>query len=77
MKNPKSTHGFVGAALSSSIWHFWKPDGQTEWKVEKVIQVEPISFEKSPNPVPGLITGMIYLFTIVSHSGKINTNMVF
>lgn len=56
-KNPKSTHGFVGAALSSAIWHFWKPKGGNDWKFEKIIQVEPISLEKSPNPVPGLITG--------------------
>ena len=35
--NPKSSHGFVGAALSSCIWHFYKSD--ETWKVEKVIQV--------------------------------------
>ena len=43
----------------SSIWHFWKPEGETEWKVEKVIQVEPIILEAAPNPVPGLITDII------------------
>ena len=35
--NPESTHGFVGAALSSVMWHCFK-DGD-EWKVEKVIEV--------------------------------------
>ena len=36
--NPDSTHGFVGAALSSVMWHWYK-DGD-DWKVEKVIEVE-------------------------------------
>ena len=36
--NPASTHGFVGAALSSVMWHFYK-DGD-QWKAEKVIEVE-------------------------------------
>ena len=59
LHNPKSTHGFVGSALSSSIWHWWKSEVDNEWKVEKVIQVEPISLESSlDNPVPGLITGI-------------------
>jgi selenium-binding protein 1 len=31
--NPDSTHGFVGAALSSNVWHWHKPNGH--WEVEK------------------------------------------
>lgn len=57
--NPKSSHGFVGSALSSSIWHWWKSEEDNDWKVEKIIQVEPVTLESSPNPVPGLITGKI------------------
>ena len=52
--NPDSTHGFVGAALSSSVWHWHKPSDQ--WEVNKVIQVDPIEHEGWPFPVPGLIT---------------------
>ena len=37
--DPSSTHGFVGVALSSAVWHWFK-DGDA-WKVEKVIQVAP------------------------------------
>ena len=38
--DPESTHGFVGAALASSIWHWHEQDGQ--WKADKVVQVEPV-----------------------------------
>jgi methanethiol oxidase len=55
--DPNSTHGFVGAALSSSIWHWHKQNG--EWPVEKVIQVEPVEVEGWPFPVPGLITDIL------------------
>lgn len=55
--NPESTHGFVGAALSSSVWHWHKPE--STWEASKVIQVEPIEVEGWPFPVPGLITDII------------------
>jgi selenium-binding protein 1 len=55
--NPDSTHGFVGAALSSAMWHWHKSsDG---WAVEKVIQVEPVEHQGWPFPVPGLITDLL------------------
>ncbi len=38
--NPDSTHGFVGAALSSTMWHWHKRGGN--WQVDKVIDVEPV-----------------------------------
>ncbi|MCG8650864.1 MAG: selenium-binding family protein, partial [Pirellulales bacterium] len=56
--NPESTHGFVGAALSSAVFHWHKPEGQP-WNANKVIQVEPIETEGWPFPVPGLITDII------------------
>jgi methanethiol oxidase len=56
--NPDSTHGFVGAALSSAIWH-WHRDGHGKWQVEKVVQVEPVETEGWPFPVPGLITDLV------------------
>ncbi|MEX0977293.1 MAG: selenium-binding protein SBP56-related protein, partial [Pirellulales bacterium] len=55
--DPDSTHGFVGAALSSTLWHWFKKDGN--WQVEKVIEVESIEAEGWPFPVPGLITDLL------------------
>jgi selenium-binding protein 1 len=54
---PTSAHGFVGAALSSSMWHFHKPGDA--WTADKVIQVEPKQVEGWPFPVPGLITDLV------------------
>lgn len=55
--NPDSTHGFVGAALSSTMWH-WHKAGE-RWQVDKVIEVTPIEKEGWPFPVPGLITDLL------------------
>jgi selenium-binding protein 1 len=55
--NPESTHGFVGAALSSVMWHWYK-DG-AEWKVEKIIEVPTEEVKGWPMPVPGLITDLV------------------
>ena len=56
--DPKSSHGFVGAALSSSIWHWWKTN-ENKWLMEKIIQIEPINLDSWPMPVPALITDII------------------
>jgi selenium-binding protein 1 len=55
--NPDSTHGFVGAALSSTMWHYFKQGD--DWQVEKVIAVEGVEAEGWPFPVPGLITDLL------------------
>ena len=55
--DPDSTHGFVGAALSSNMFH-WHKSGD-EWKVEKVIEVQPVEVEGWDIPVPGLITDLL------------------
>lgn len=55
--DPASTHGFVGAALSSTMWH-WHQDAD-DWHVDKVISVEPVETEGWPFPVPGLITDLV------------------
>ena len=55
--NPDSTHGFVGAALSSTIWHWEKRDGK--WAADNVIGVDPIETEGWPFAVPGLITDLV------------------
>jgi len=54
---PDSTHGFVGAALSSAMWHYHQTDN--EWQAEKVIQVEPVDTKGWPFSVPGLITDLV------------------
>jgi selenium-binding protein 1 len=55
--DPDSTHGFVGAALSSTMWHWYRQNG--DWNVDKVIAVDPIEVEGRPFPVPGLITDLV------------------
>ena len=55
--DPDSTHGFVGAALSSAVFH-WHKAGDS-WQADKVIQVDPVETEGWPFPVPGLITDVV------------------
>lgn len=56
--NPDSTHGFVGAALSSVMWHFHKAGN--DYKAEKVIEVPAVKNVKGWDiPVPGLITDLV------------------
>ncbi|MBD2775440.1 selenium-binding family protein [Iningainema tapete] len=55
--NPDSTHGYVGAALSSNIWHWHKPNGS--WQVEKVVDVPAVELAGWPFPVPSLITDLL------------------
>lgn len=57
--NPDSTHGFVGAALSSTMWHYHHDDANNKWAAEQVIAVESIEKEGWPFPVPGLITDLV------------------
>jgi len=58
MHNPDRAEGFVGAALTSNIFRFFK-DGET-WKAEKVIDVEALEVEGWALPnMPGLITDII------------------
>ena len=56
--NPDSTHGFVGATLSSNIFHFYKGDS-TDVTVEKIIDVPSIEVDFFPVPLPGLITDIL------------------
>jgi selenium-binding protein 1 len=55
--DPESTHGYVGAALSSVMWHFFK--GKDGWRAEKVIEVEPKEVKGWDFPVPGLISDLV------------------
>lgn len=56
--NPDSTHGFVGAALASNIFHYWQDDAG-EVQIEKVIDVPAVDVEDFPVPMPGLITDIL------------------
>ena len=55
--NPDSSVGFVGAALSSSVWQFGKTGDR--WEAKKVIQVEPQIVKGFEFPLPGLITDVV------------------
>jgi selenium-binding protein 1 len=57
LHNPEAETGFVGAALSSAIFRWYRAGGR--WQVEKVIQVEPQEVAGWPFPVPGLITDLV------------------
>ncbi|WP_254544227.1 selenium-binding family protein [Halomarina pelagica] len=58
LHSPVSTHGFVGAALSSNVFHFHREDGG-EWRADKVIDVEPREHDGWDMPVPGLVTDLL------------------
>src|SRR5262249_45746834 len=55
--NPESSHGFVGAALSSTVWHWFK--ARDDWKVEKIIEVAAARPQGGGSPVPALITDLV------------------
>ena len=56
--NPDSSHGFVGAALSSNIFHWYKTS-DNDYRIEKIIDVESIDNKILPVPMPGLITDIL------------------
>lgn len=55
--DPKSVHGFVGAALSSTVWH-WHKAGAA-WKADQVLAVPPVEVKGVSFPVPALITDSV------------------
>ncbi len=57
--DPQSVHGFVGAALSSTMWHWHRDEAAGKWQADKVISVDPVETEGWPFPVPGLITDLV------------------
>jgi selenium-binding protein 1 len=57
LHTPESTHGFVNAALSSNVFHFWEEDG--EYRAEKVIDFESREHEDWDMPVPALPTDIL------------------
>jgi selenium-binding protein 1 len=57
LHSPESTHGYVGAALSSNVFHFWEDDG--EWRAEKAIDFESREHPDWEMPVPALPTDVL------------------
>ena len=58
LHSPEAAHGYVGAALSSNVFHFSKDDTGT-WDAEKVIDIESREHEEWDMPVPGLVTDLL------------------
>jgi selenium-binding protein 1 len=57
LHDPDADQGFVGAALSSTMWHFHRTNGS--YAADQVIAVEGVEQEGWPFPVPGLITDLV------------------
>ena len=55
--DPEADEGFVGAALSSTLWRFHRENGS--YAAEPVIAVDPVDLDSWPIPVPGLITDLV------------------
>ena len=57
LHDPDADEGFVGAALSSTMWHFHRDNGS--YTADNVIAVDGVEQEGWPFPVPGLITDLV------------------
>lgn len=59
LHDPEESQGYVGCALSSSVFRFFK-DENGEWQAEKVIQIPALSVEGWALPnMPSLITDIL------------------
>jgi selenium-binding protein 1 len=57
LHDPNAKEGFVGAALSSVVWHFKRTKGT--WAADPVITTEAVELEGWPFPTPALITDLV------------------
>ena len=57
LHDPDAEEGFVGAALSSVLWHFHRANGS--WSAEPLIEVEGVPLEGWPFPVPGVMSDLV------------------
>src|SRR5262249_45770178 len=57
LHDPDADQGFVGAALSSTMWHFHRSNGS--YSADQVIAVDGVEQDGWPFPVPGLITDLV------------------
>jgi selenium-binding protein 1 len=57
LHDPDSPHGYIGAALSSTVWHWYRAGDR--WQADKVIDVPTEKPGGQGDPLPGLITDSI------------------
>ena len=57
LHDPEAEEGFVGTALSSVIWRFYRSKGS--WAADPVVPTEAVELEGWPFPVPSLITDLV------------------
>ena len=57
MHNPERSNAFIGAALSSNMFHLQRKNGG--WDAQKVIDIPSFELEGWPFPVPALITDLL------------------
>ena len=57
LHDPDADQGFVGAALSSTMWHFHRENGS--YAAEKVIAIEGVEQAGWPFPVPGVMSDLV------------------
>jgi selenium-binding protein 1 len=57
LHSPEAAHAYVGAALSSNMFHLYREDG--EWRARKVIDVESREHDDWDMPIPSLITDLV------------------
>jgi methanethiol oxidase len=57
LHDPEAESGFVGATLSSNVFHFRRDNGS--WKAEQVLGIDGVEQEGWPFPVPALITDLV------------------
>jgi selenium-binding protein 1 len=55
--DPEAEEGFVGAALSTVMWHFHRANGA--WAAEPMIDVDSVPLEGRPFPVPGVMSDLV------------------
>jgi selenium-binding protein 1 len=75
LHDPEAESGFVGAALSSTMFHWYREN--SEWRVEQVIAVDGVEHEGWPFPVPGLITDLVLRWTIASSTSQTGCKATF
>src|SRR5688572_30544178 len=57
LHDPDAEEGFVGAALSSTMWRWYRSNGS--WEVEQVLAMEGVDVPNLPFPLPALITDLV------------------
>src|SRR5262249_28781292 len=57
LHDPDSEEGFVGAALSSVMWHSHRDNGS--WTADPIIEVQGVPLEGWPFPAPGVISDLV------------------